>query len=168
MRARGRWIYRRVPLKRNLCSKGFARSTLVAESGEQRCDGNILVQSLPMQTATCDPDLLALFGGAVQQSRKPSQRHTDHPAIAQIDPEAVGIEADTHWTRRNAHSRPSQSGYYSPQPSSATRAKSVHRILRCRPHARLASARISPPHHFFQRECEAAHAAILHWNKRRT
>src|SRR5271163_4626820 len=66
---------------------------VVGLSGEEACDGNVLVQGVPMEAAVGDPKLFALLRGAMQEPGKPRQRHAESPAIAQVGPDAVGIEA---------------------------------------------------------------------------
>ena len=76
-----------------LRGEGFVAGALVAETGEKAGDGNVFVEGVPMQAAGTDPDLLALFGGAVEEAGKPRQRNADRSAVAQIDPHIVRIES---------------------------------------------------------------------------
>jgi hypothetical protein len=56
-----------------------------------------------MQAPAADPDLFALFLGAVKKAGKPCQRHAEGTTVIEVNPEAVLIEADMHWDSRNAH-----------------------------------------------------------------
>ena len=76
---------------------------LVALSSQQARDGDVLVQRFPMQAAAADADLLALFGGGVQEPGEPCQRYADNSTVAEIDPHAIWIEVHSRWANGRIH-----------------------------------------------------------------
>ena len=50
-----------------------------------------------MQAARTDADLLASFRGSVQETGKPSKRHSEDATVAQAYPKTVFVEADSEW-----------------------------------------------------------------------
>ncbi len=66
---------------------------LVVQAREQTGNGNIFVQRLLVQTAAAEADLFALLRRAVDEAWKPRKRNAENPAVTQIDPHAVFIEA---------------------------------------------------------------------------
>ncbi len=50
-----------------------------------------------MEAAGAQAELFALLLGGVQQAREPGERDAEDTAIAQLDPEAVFVEADLSW-----------------------------------------------------------------------
>jgi hypothetical protein len=61
----------------------------VVHASQQACDGDVLVECIPMQAATAYAKLLSLFRGGMKKPREPGQRHGQNSAVAQIDPHAL-------------------------------------------------------------------------------
>jgi hypothetical protein len=56
-----------------------------------------------VQAAAADADLIALLRGAVQEPGEPSEWDADDATVAEIDPHAVRVEADSGWANRRTH-----------------------------------------------------------------
>jgi len=65
----------------------------ITMAGQQAVDGNVLLQRFPVNAARTQLKLRALFLGGTQQAREPGQRDRHAPAVVQIDPHAVVVEA---------------------------------------------------------------------------
>jgi hypothetical protein len=75
-----------------LSGEGFVAAGLVAQTGEQAFDGDVFVQDFPVEVTAADASLFALFGGGVEQTRKPGEWNADYAAVAEVDPHAVGVK----------------------------------------------------------------------------
>ena len=79
------------------------RSINVASSGQQACDGNILVDGFPVQTDAADFDLLTFGRLRAQQARELGKRYAQRPPVGQFDPHGVLVKANA--SCRNGHAR---------------------------------------------------------------
>src|ERR1700733_9317321 len=170
------FCYRRMARGRRiqLRCEGLVAAGLVALSSQQTCDGDVLVQGLPMQAAAADPNLFALLRSGMQKSREPCEWHADNSTVAEIDPHTVWIEMHSRWAdvdlcrfSGRTHSMPSRSGLYWPRRFPAAREERGRRNHHCRPLGLQVSARILLPGRLSRRECVPAHAAFLRLNKRK-
>jgi len=62
-------------------------------AGQQAGDGDVFVQRFPMYAARAQLELIPLFGRSSQEAREPRERDGHSPAIVQINPHAVVVEA---------------------------------------------------------------------------
>src|SRR5205085_9018819 len=73
----------------------------VAATSKHSCDGDILVEGFPMEPYAAQFDLSPLCGRCAQKPRKPCERNTKRPSVAQLNPHRVLVKPDTG--SRNAH-----------------------------------------------------------------
>lgn len=65
----------------------------VPMAGQQTVNGNVLVQRFLVDAARTQFELCALLKGGSQQAGEPSQRNDHAPAVVEVDPSAVVVEA---------------------------------------------------------------------------
>src|ERR1700722_7128894 len=87
--------------------EGFVWSVgggLVGLAGEEAGDGDVFVEGFPVESAAADADLLALLRGGAEEAGKPCERDTEGSSVAEVDPHAVGVEADSGCANGRIHS----------------------------------------------------------------
>ena len=84
------------------------RAGLISATSQQRFDGDVLVQILPVQAVAgiADSEILPLFGACAHQPRKPRQRHSKRTAVIQIDPHRIAVKRNRFCSNGNAHAKP--------------------------------------------------------------
>jgi hypothetical protein len=70
------------------------RAGLVAPSGQQAFDRDVLVEVFPMNAARTHRKVLTLRGRRFQETRKPSQGDAESSAVREFEPKIVLIEPD--------------------------------------------------------------------------
>jgi len=66
----------------------------VAPTSQQTFNGNIFIESLPVQSIATNVTSGALFWRSAQQARKPCQRYTQCATVGQFDPHGAIIKAN--------------------------------------------------------------------------
>jgi hypothetical protein len=80
-----------------LCCCGFVSGSLIGEASQQSIDGDVFVECFPVEAAGAEDDLLTLLGSGLQKTREPCKGYSEDAAVAQVNPEAVFVEADLGW-----------------------------------------------------------------------
>ncbi len=78
----------------------------IALAGQQPFNRYIFVDRIPVHPATAELEVLTLRRGGVEQSREPCERDAQRPAVLDLDPHAIFVEAQC--LRRNTHAMPFQ------------------------------------------------------------
>ena len=83
--------------------EGFV-GCLVGLAGEEAGDGDVFVEGFPVESAAADAELFALLRRGAEEAGKPCERDAEGSSVAEVDPHAVGVEADLGWANGRIHS----------------------------------------------------------------
>lgn len=86
-----------------LGGEGFVGG-LVGLAGEEGGDGDVFVEGFPVESAAADAELLALLRCGAEEAGKPCEGDAEGSSVAEVDPHAVGVEADLCWASGGIHS----------------------------------------------------------------
>jgi len=113
---------------------------LIAQTCQQSCNRDVLVERIPVQAAAAQAHLFALPGRGPQQAGELGERNSNGSPIAQLHPHRVGIESNRFCANRRTHSMPSRCAPDSPPRfprGGATRGHRSH-------HSKPLSPRVQP------------------------